>query len=281
MEGAVRTVRCALLSVMALLGCVGEPSKMPSNQPVQRTFNRECDLCPQMIRVPGGSFLMWDGAGDTTAPNRKTPVSSQVSSFYIGAFEVTRAEYNACVVAKRCARPDLSRELSTNEVERTRLPVVNVSFEDAQNYVDWLSEHSGKVYRLPTEPEWEFAARAGRTGAYYWGGRPEDACLYANIADLTYRDGNPLHATQFSECRDGHRGLAPVGSLTPNALGVFDILGNAEEYVDAPGISLNSVIVRGGSAHSIAERTTLHRRSSAGMRSGAHLMLGFRIARSE
>jgi formylglycine-generating enzyme required for sulfatase activity len=107
-------------------------------------------------------------------------------------------------------------------------PVICVSWKDASAYAKWLADTSGQPYRLPSEAEWEYAARGGLTGANYWT-TPEGACEYANIADQTAKR---RHAKwSITDCNDGFYGLAPVGSLKPNAFGLYDMLGNAKQWV--------------------------------------------------
>jgi len=108
-------------------------------------------------------------------------------------------------------------------------PVVCVSWNDAQRYVAWLSERTGQAYRLPSEAEWEYAARAGTTSARYWGDDPEQACRYANGADQT-EGPDGLTWTEKHECKDGYWYSAPVGSFRPNDWKLYDVLGNVWEW---------------------------------------------------
>lgn len=113
--------------------------------------------------------------------------------------------------------------------QTARHPVVCVNYDDTQAYVRWLSAKTGQRYRLLSEAEWEYAARAGTTTARYWGDDPDRACAFANAPDRTFR-------AQFSDytivnCHDGHVFTAPVGSFAPNAFGLYDMLGNVWQYV--------------------------------------------------
>ena len=107
-------------------------------------------------------------------------------------------------------------------------PVVCVSWSDAMAYVDWLSKQTGKTYRLPTEAEWEYAARAGTTTARYWGDDPDKGCAFANGADQTAKA--QFEWTTIMECQDGYVYTAPVGRFRPNAWGLYDLLGNVWEW---------------------------------------------------
>jgi formylglycine-generating enzyme required for sulfatase activity len=106
--------------------------------------------------------------------------------------------------------------------------VINVSWEDAVEYTQWLSAQTGSVYRLPTEAEWEYAARAGSRDARYWGSDPGQGCDYANSADLTGKVA--FTGWTVMNCRDGYVYTAPVGQYQANALGLFDMLGNVLEW---------------------------------------------------
>jgi len=129
-------------------------------------------------------------------------------AFAVGKYEVTFAEWDACVADGGCGgyQPnDLGRG-------RDNRPVVNVSWNDAQSFVTWLSRKAGKQYRLLSESEWEYAARAGTTTPYYWG-REEDAAPYA-------------------KCCGSKDGAAAVGSYRPNGFGLYDMLGNVQEWTE-------------------------------------------------
>ena len=108
-------------------------------------------------------------------------------------------------------------------------PVVCVSWNDAVAYAAWLSQQTARSYRLPTEAEWEYAARAGTTSMRYWGDEPDQACQYANVADRT--DGPGGHAwTVKHHCTDQYWYAAPVGSFQANAWQLSDLLGNVWEW---------------------------------------------------
>ncbi len=108
--------------------------------------------------------------------------------------------------------------------------VVCVSWNDARAFVEWLSKKTGQQYRLPTEAEWEYAARAGTTAARYWGDDADQACEYANVADQTTHDRSSW--SNKHNCNDGHWFPAPVGSFKPNRFGLFDVLGNVWEWTE-------------------------------------------------
>jgi formylglycine-generating enzyme required for sulfatase activity len=107
-------------------------------------------------------------------------------------------------------------------------PVVCVSWNDATAYVKWLSQQTGKQYRLPSEAEWEYAARAGTEISRYWGNDLDDACRYANVADKTAK--KKFSGWSIHNCTDGYVYTAPVGSFKSNAFGLYDTVGNVWEW---------------------------------------------------
>jgi len=111
--------------------------------------------------------------------------------------------------------------------------VINVSWADARDYASWLRERTGKPYRLPSEAEWEFAARAGSVSFRFWGDDAHLACMYANVSDLTAADAQADvdRASGLHACRDGHAHTAPVMGRKPNDWGLYDMMGNVWEWV--------------------------------------------------
>ena len=164
-----------------------------------------------MVVVPAGRFRMGclsdDGCFDDEKPVREVVIAS----FALSKHEVTFAQWDACVSGGGCGshRPD------DEDWGRADRPVVNVSWEDAQSYVSWLSRETGEAYRLPTEAEWEYAARAGTTTKYSWGNE-----IGVNRANC-YGDN----------CGDQWKNTAPVGSFPANAWGLHDMHGNVWEWV--------------------------------------------------
>jgi formylglycine-generating enzyme required for sulfatase activity len=136
-------------------------SKAAGTKPSAVKTFKDCDACPEMIALPAGSFTMGSKSGDVSeAPPHRVKIGY---SFAISRFEVTAAEWKACLTAGGCDyRPKRKGMTATS-------PVHNLSWLDAQQYVKWLSKKTGKKYRLPSEAEWEYAARAGTKTAYWWG----------------------------------------------------------------------------------------------------------------
>lgn len=175
----------------------------------------------EFVAVPGGCFQMGDSTGDGQADEK--PVHQVcVSGFSIGKYEVTNAQY------RRFKPSHNSGDYNGKSLNGDNQPVVNVSWNDAVEYAQWLSRQSGKAYRLPIEAEWEYAARGGSSARNYWGNRKDDACGHANVADqwakFIWSDG-AIH-----NCDDGHAVTAPVGRYRPNAFGLYDMMGNVWEW---------------------------------------------------
>jgi formylglycine-generating enzyme required for sulfatase activity len=167
----------------------------------------------------------------------------------MGRTEVTRAEFAAYADAVGFAPTVLCRVWSFEKGRydddpnrswknpgvprnpRPNHPVSCVNYPEAKAYIAWLARTTGKPYRLPTEAEWEYAARAGSQAMYPWGDNPNGACRYANVYDLTTRAAIPL-AWPHAACEDGFADVAPVGSLKPNAFGLYDMIGNLWEWAE-------------------------------------------------
>ena len=109
-------------------------------------------------------------------------------------------------------------------------PVVCVSYEDGQHYVEWLSKETQQTYRLMSESEWEYAARAGATTSRYWGNGEQEACRHANVTDRTLKQKYNWLFT--FNCNDGYAETAPVGTFKANGFGLQDMLGNVWEWVE-------------------------------------------------
>ncbi len=211
---------------------------------------RDCPDCPEMVVIPNGSFTMGSPKteqgrdDDEDLPHR---VNFQ-RPFALGKYEVTRAEFAAFAQdedhdGKGCWiydpnrwfgnwYEDSSKSWSDPGFEQSeRDPAVCVSWDDAQDYVEWLSRKTGEEYRLPSESEWEYAARAGTATARYWGKGPRDACLNGNVHDRTSKAENGFD-WKYHECTDKYGQTAPVGEFSANDFGLHDVLGNAWEWVE-------------------------------------------------
>lgn len=172
---------------------------------------RDCEDCPEMVVVPAGSYLMGSPPSEEERDDNEGPQHPVAigEPFAAGVFEVTFEEWDACVNAGGCGeyRPD------DGGMGRGRRPVMNVSWKDAQRFVEWLREVAGESYRLLSEAEWEYAARAGTTTAYHYG-----EAIALNQANGSIDNG-------------WHGHTLPVGSFDANAFGLHDVHGNVWEYV--------------------------------------------------
>ena len=171
---------------------------------------RECAKdCPEMIVIPAGSFMMGSPATEKDRYNNEGPQHKVTIAkpFAVSKFEVTFADWDACVSVGGC--PHEGRAADAGWGRGTR-PVIYVSWDDAQAYVAWFSRMTGKAYRLLTEAEWEYAARAGTTTAYSWG-------------DDIEKDGKAMANCNGCGSQWDNRQTAPVGSFAPNAFGLHDM----------------------------------------------------------
>jgi formylglycine-generating enzyme required for sulfatase activity len=167
---------------------------------------RDCSDCAELVVIPAGSFDM----GSPTEYENPVHRVTIAKPFAIGRYEVTFNEWDKCVEDGGCKyRPD------DREWGRGDRPVINISWLDAKAFVTWLSQKTGKTYRLPTEAEWEYAARGGTTTPFWWGRDP---------------------GSRQANCRECNTGesqrTSPVGSYKPNAFGLYDTAGNAAEWIE-------------------------------------------------
>ncbi len=170
---------------------------------------------PKMVVIPAGAFQMGSYPSEPHRSEDEGPVHvvKIPKAFAVGKFEVTFEEWDVCVLAGACAPAD------DGGLGRGKQPVINVSWDQALAYTEWLSVQTGKPYRLLSEAEWEYAARAGTMTARHWGNSDSGACQYANVDDRAFG------------CEDGHVKTAPVGSFVPNAFKLHDMMGNVWEWV--------------------------------------------------
>ena len=236
---------------------------------------KECAVaCPLMVVIPPGKFAMGspDDEVDRTkgeGPRHEVTISR---AFGVSKSEVTFEQWDACVAAAACPR-------AVDSWGRGKMPVIDVSWDGAKRYVAWLSRVTGKEYRLLTEAEWEYAARAGTSTRYPWGDEP----------GIGHANCNGCGGAWILQ-------TAPVGSFQPNAFGLLDMQGNVWEWVEdvwhdsfegAPvdgtawlqGGDASFGVVRGASWHNEPELTR------AAIRFKRHRKvqfdtLGFRVART-
>lgn len=266
------------LSSIALLGLALVSLASPLDADAQTgsaakagsTF-RDCTDCPEMVSIPAGSFMMGSpaseaGRSDNEGPQRRVTVPA----FAAGKYEVTRVEWDRCVAAGGCAYK------TSDAFGGGSRPVNSVSWDEAEAYTKWLSNKTGEAYRLLSEAEWEYAARAGSSGRWSVGDSEGSLDSYA-----WYSGGFEMH---------------PVGTKKANAFGLHDMHGNAWEWVQdcyakdysagqpsngsayASG-SCSDRVIRSGSAASAPQGI----RSAGRSRNGPkyrNIFLGFRVART-
>ena len=234
---------------------------------------RDCPECPEMVVVPAGSYEMGSPSSEAGRDDDEGPVHQVTIAkpFAVGKYEVTFDEWDACVAAAGCThRTD---DLGWGRGIR---PVHDISWEDAQEYVQWVSRETGKPYRLLNEAEWEYVARAGNRTKYWWGD---------NI------DTNNANCSGCGSQWDG-KSTAPVGSFKENAFGLFDTAGNVWEWTQdcwiyyrykeakADGkVWCSRRVLRGGSwiEDPSGIRSANRDKAGSGSRSSS---FGFRVART-
>jgi formylglycine-generating enzyme required for sulfatase activity len=224
-----------VMAVCAAMVFMLDPSLAADERRPGEVF-RDCPKCPELVVVPAGNYLMGkDGGSKKESPAHRVTIGS---AFAIGKYEVTFDEWEVCIEEGGCGviisgpAPQGKREVSFAEWKacltddkcqahpddhkwgRGRRPVMNINFSNAENFVQWLSRKTKKTYRLPTEAEWEYAARGGTTTVYSWG---DEA------------------GTDNANCRTcaptiSHKTF-PVGSYKPNPFGLYDVHGNVWEWV--------------------------------------------------
>jgi formylglycine-generating enzyme required for sulfatase activity len=213
--------------------------------PAPGTVFRDCPYCPDMVAIPAGGFLMGTAAGaevshDDEGPQHPVDIPA---AFALSVREVTRDDYAAFVKATGRETRDCwygdggnGRMAPAGDfrdpgfAQEGNHPVTCVSWEDAVAYADWLSARSGFAYGLPTEAEWEYAARAGKATAWPWGDdNPSGGCAFANGLDIAADPAYPGNGA--STCKDGFVHTAPTGSFAANGFGLYDMLGNVWEWV--------------------------------------------------
>ena len=239
-------------------------------------LQKDCDICPEMVQIPAGTFTM----GSTAGLSIERPAHQvAVSSFYMGRMEVTQAQWAAV----------MGSTPSANSACGSECPVEMVSWDEVQQYLKKLTALTGKKYRLPSEAEWEYAARAGTSTAYWWGDT-------ASHEQANY--GSEACCEGLAQERDVWVNTAPTGSFPGNAFGLFDMLGNVAEwtedfyhksYVSAPSDGRAWLdddlrmqygrVVRGGAWNHDAEGIRAAKRSQA-ITAEPSESIDFRVARS-
>lgn len=224
------SLACLLLVAgIAGSGCAAGPTDASPTDasPFAAPGDKDCADCPEMVVVPAGSFMMGSPDAEQGRNDNEGPLHlvTFARPFAIGKYEITYDEWDACVADGGC------EAVSDEGWGRGRRPVLYVNFDMAVGYTQWLSRKTGKQYGLPSEAQWEYAARGGTTTPWFWGEESTRACEFGNVGDDALREVRPewpLH-----DCNDGYaRTTAPVGSFKPNGFGLYDMVGNAWEWVE-------------------------------------------------
>jgi formylglycine-generating enzyme required for sulfatase activity len=218
------------------------PDEAPAVLPPGAEF-RDCATCPLMKVIAPGEFMQGSGADDTEAQSFEMPQHNVSISypFATGVYEVTVGQYRQFMTetateVKGCSVYDgdwaQSNEVSwknATEGQTDSYPVSCVSWQDAKRFAAWLSARTHHIYRLPSASEWEYAARGGSPASRPWTD-PAEGCKYGNLADQTAAAHYP--GWKVVPCSDKYAQSAPVGQFAPNALGLYDMLGNVFEWTE-------------------------------------------------
>ena len=216
--GAVNVPYAELMASKNRLSAAREARRLREKELRVGVTFRDCLECPRMVAVPSGSFMMGSRSGEGAADERPRHRVTIDYRFAVGMYEVTFAEWDACANAGGCGGyiPE------DNGWGRGNRPVINVSWEDAQAYVRWLAQETVETYRLLSESEWEYVARAGTTTPFNLGSTIS--------TDQANYNGNYTFGS-------GRKGLyrdktVSVGSFSPNAWGLYDVHENVWEWVE-------------------------------------------------
>lgn len=192
---------------------------------------RDCADCPDMVVMSPGEFIMgtdnFRSMGVVAKEIDATPAHKVTIAkpFAIGKYEVTVGEWQACVADRQCFATDVSATRRHIESYGGQNAMSRLTWDDAKQFVAWLSKKSGRNYRLPSEAEWEYAARSGSRDDFPWGTSDRNICQYARVDD-----GNFMFSNYF--CGDKGAQRFTVGTRAPNKAGLFDIIGNVAEWVE-------------------------------------------------
>ena len=234
--------------VVAVMAAAGDPRDSLSQTLDVGDVFRDCPHCPEMVVVPAGSFMMGSPPSEGWRRDNEGPLLRVTigSAFAVGIHEVTRGEFGRFVSATgywadaeddgcwsrgyNLLLPARGRNWRSPGFSQTGWhPVVCVNWFHAHAYVEWLSGETGESYRLLSESEWEYVARAGTQTRYHWGDSSSSQCRYANGADMSAKKHNS--GWTVADCDDGYYRTSPVGSFAANAFGLYDVHGNVWEWV--------------------------------------------------
>jgi formylglycine-generating enzyme required for sulfatase activity len=302
------TIALGIITVFAGLGVA------PDVRAQQRTLKSgqvftECANCPEMVVVPAGTFMMGSPDDEKDRQRDEGPVHRVEikQPFALGRFEITLDQF-AAFVGDTGHRSEFNCWTRDNNVVQRVFgyrffqegdhPVLCVTWPDAKAYAAWLSARTAQAYRLPSEAEWEYAARSGTAGPYPFPGGDDNVCAYGNVFDqATYETLTPRDdMLPFATCNDGYAYTAPVGSFIANRFGLHDMVGNVGEWVEdcwntgytgAPDDGsawttgrCDRRMVRGSSHLSMLRDVRVAWRGSVNGTSYHNISIGFRVART-
>lgn len=240
-------VFCIILSLLSWSVLFSQTNETPIIQ--------DCKTCPQLVEVPAGSVLI--GSSENEIGRRKGERPSTTATidepFLMSKYEITLGQFRQFMeetqykqkdavwqgeVLKGCNYYDGKRYgyiaqhswENPGYPQREDAPVVCVSWSDADAYCTWLSDKTGRKYRVPSAVEFEYATKAGKDTPWFWGTAPEDACEYANLGDRTFAHHYPVRPS--FPCDDGYVYTAAVGTFKSNNFGLHDMIGNAWEWTN-------------------------------------------------
>ena len=248
------------LILVLTLGLFREAIADQKDKAISFKHFRDCDFCSEMVVLPAGSYLMGAKKDEFEGENRdqfrtrylsETPQHVvQIKSFAIAKVDVTKEQFaifarETKFEGKGCRKlykgifsttliVDMNADWNNPGFQQTNQdPVVCISWHDAKKYINWLNQKltnkTTGIYRLPTEEEWEYAARAGTTTRMYWGDSSAKQCQYENGKDISA--DNTDKEVPMINCRDGYSETSPVGSFKANPWGLYDMLGNVSKWM--------------------------------------------------
>lgn len=247
-----------LLPLLSALLAAPPPAGAPDAPAAAVRTIRDCPDCPELVTIPAGTALLGSTAEERARAgivpifgDREGPVYRVTFArpYAIGRTEITRGQYRAFAEATQrrdgdsCGIHDAKADSWSPKpgyswrkpgfAQDDSHPAVCISYDDAVAYTRWLTTKTGKPYRLPSDAEWEYAARGGTTTAYYWGDAPEAGCTAGNIISIgtILALGSPPSMADRFACTNPRSFTMPVASFPPNPFGLYDMTGNAFELV--------------------------------------------------
>jgi len=241
--------------LLSILSVLFTKAALADGEKVVPRIIKDCNSCAEMIELPTGQFIMGATKEEYSSENGnliqymdETPLHDvRINHFLLAKFSVTRAQFSVfaaetgfsgkgCEIFNgRYSKFDRSADWENPGFHQgDQDPVVCISWLDAKKYLNWLNEklagRSTVFYRLPTEAEWEYAARAGTASSTYWGNERASQCKFENGRDLAAKSiGSDV---PHVDCNDGYVNTSPVGHFLPNPWGLFDMLGNASQWTE-------------------------------------------------